>query len=39
MEVVGWVALAVVALVIVLAVGFILVALPDVSRYRRLRKM
>ncbi len=39
MEVVGYVAIALVALMLLLAIGFLLVALPDVSRDRRLRKM
>jgi len=39
MEVVGYVAVIVVGLIVLLALGFVVVALPDVSRYRRLRKM
>ena len=39
MEVVGYVAGIVVGLIVLLALGFLVVALPDVSRYRRLRKM
>ena len=39
MEVVGYVAVVVVGLIVLLALGFVVVALPDVSRYRRLRKM
>jgi hypothetical protein len=39
MEVVGYVAVIVVGLLVLLALGFVVVALPDVSRYRRLRKM
>lgn len=39
MEVLGLVFLFIIALVLLLAVGFVIVALPDVSRYRRLRRM
>lgn len=39
MEIVGYVAVVVVGLIVLLALGFVVVALPDVSRYRRLRKM
>ena len=39
MEVVGYVAVIVVGLIFLLALGFLVVALPDVSRYRRLRNM
>jgi hypothetical protein len=39
MEVVGYVAVVLVGLIVLLALGFVVVALPDVSRYRRLRKM
>lgn len=39
MEVVGYVAVIVVGLILLLALGFVVVAMPDVSRYRRLRKM
>jgi hypothetical protein len=39
MEVVGYVAVVVVGLIVLLALGFVVVGLPDVSRYRRLRKM
>ncbi len=39
MEVLGLVFLFIIALVVLLALGFLVVALPDVSRYRRLRRM
>lgn len=39
MEVVGYAALAVVALVVIVALIFFVLAIPDMSRYRRLRKM
>ncbi len=39
MEIVGYAALGVLALVIVVALIFFVLAIPDMSRYRRLRKM
>ena len=39
MEVVGYAALAVLALVVIVALVFFVLAIPDMSRYRRLRKM
>ena len=39
MEVIGVIAVAVVIVIAVLALGFLVTALPDVARYRRLRKM
>lgn len=39
MAVVGWLASVVVAVVVVLAIGFAVLSLPDFNRYRRLRKM
>ncbi len=39
MEVLGLMFLFIIALVVLLAVGFLVVALPDVSRYLRLRRM
>jgi hypothetical protein len=38
-EALGLVFLFLIALVVLLAVLFVIVALPDVSRYRRLRRM
>jgi len=38
-EVVGYAALAVLALVVIVALVFFVLAIPDMSRYRRLRKM
>ena len=39
MEVVGYAALAVLALLVIVAIVFFVLAIPDMSRYRRLRKM
>jgi hypothetical protein len=39
MTVVGWLASVVLAIVIVAAIGFAVLSLPDLNRYRRLRKM
>jgi hypothetical protein len=39
MAVIGWIATGVVAVVVVVALVFVAVSLPDVNRYRRLRKM
>ena len=38
-KVIGYAAVVVLAIVVLMALGFLVVALPDVSRYRRLRKM
>jgi len=38
-EVVGYAALAVLALLVIVAIVFFVLAIPDMSRYRRLRKM
>jgi hypothetical protein len=38
-EVLGYAALAVLALVVIVALVFVALAIPDMSRYRRLRKM
>jgi hypothetical protein len=39
MEVVGWVFIAIIALVVVIGVGLGLVSLPDARRYLKLRRM
>ncbi len=39
MEIVGYAALGVLTLIIVVALVFFVLAIPDMSRYRRLRKM
>jgi hypothetical protein len=39
MEVVGWVFIAVIALVVLIGVGLGLVSLPDARRYLKLRRM
>jgi hypothetical protein len=39
MAIVGGVALVIVALVVLLAIVWIVMSLPDINRYRRLRKM
>ncbi len=39
MNLIGWLATFVAGIVVVLAVGFAVTALPDFNRYRRLRKM
>ncbi len=39
MEVLGWVFVAIIALVVAVAVGLGLVSLPDARRYLKLRRM
>ena len=39
MEVVGWVFIAIIALVVLVGVGLGLVSLPDARRYLKLRRM
>jgi len=39
MEVLGWIFLAIIALVLAVAVGLGVVSLPDARRYLRLRRM
>lgn len=39
MEVVGWIFIAIIALVVAVAVGLGVVSLPDARRYLRLRRM
>jgi hypothetical protein len=39
MEVVGWVFIALIALVVLIGVGLGLVSLPDARRYMKLRRM
>ncbi|MDT5259766.1 MAG: hypothetical protein QOD10_4846 [Mycobacterium sp.] len=39
MEVVGWVFIAIIALVVLIGVGLGLVSLPDARRYLKLRRM
>jgi hypothetical protein len=39
MAVVGWLASLVVAIAVLVVIGFALLSLPDFNRYRRLRKM
>jgi hypothetical protein len=39
MEVVGWVFVAIIALVVLIGVGLGLVSLPDARRYLKLRRM
>jgi hypothetical protein len=39
MEVMGWIFLAVIALVVVVALGLGVVSLPDARRYLKLRRM
>jgi hypothetical protein len=39
MEIVGWVFIAIIALVVLIGVGLGLVSLPDARRYLKLRRM
>jgi hypothetical protein len=39
MEIVGWVFIAIIALVVLVGVGLGLVSLPDARRYLKLRRM
>ena len=39
MEVMGWIFMAVIALVVVIALGLGVVSLPDARRYLKLRRM
>ena len=39
MEVLGWIFIAIIALVVAVAVGMGLVSLPDARRYLKLRRM
>jgi hypothetical protein len=39
MEIVGWIFIAVIALVVAVAVGLGVVSLPDARRYLKLRRM
>jgi hypothetical protein len=39
MAVVGWIAIVVVALIVLVGLGFVAASLPDLRRYRRIRNM
>ena len=39
MDIVGWVFLGVIAVVILIALVMVVLALPDIARYLRIRKM
>ncbi|MHB8671116.1 MAG: DUF6893 family small protein [Acidimicrobiales bacterium] len=39
MEIVGWIALAFVGLLVLVGIVFLLTSVPDLNRYRRLRRM
>ena len=39
MDVIGWIATVVVGVVVLAGLAFVVFSLPDINRYRRLRKM